>query len=103
MRSKPCRVCEGPTDTAAAIQAGYFALGRPACLGEEKMLRQMLRNLGIKEIVLCADMDEPGKRGANKLIFALDGVRVRRLRFPGKDLREWLGGMGAERATHKMR
>jgi phage/plasmid primase-like uncharacterized protein len=89
MPINPCLICEGPTDTAAALEAGFFALGRASALGQEQMLRMMIRNLGLKEIVLCADTDQPGQVGAKRLVATMGRVRVRRLRIPAKDLREW--------------
>jgi hypothetical protein len=85
----PCVICEGPTDTAAALEAGFFALGRASALGQEQMLRLMLRNLAVKEIVLCGDQDQPGQHGEKKLVATIGRMRVRRLRFPAKDLRAW--------------
>lgn len=89
MPTNPCLICEGPTDTAAALEAGFFALGRASALGQEQMLRLMIRNLGLKEIVLCGDQDKPGQRGESRLVATIGRVRVRRLRFPAKDLRAW--------------
>jgi hypothetical protein len=89
MPINPCLVCEGPTDTAAALEAGFFALGRASALGQEQMLRLMLRNLAVKEIVLCGDSDTAGQAGAKRLIATIGSVRVRRLRIPAKDLRAW--------------
>lgn len=86
-------ICEGPTDTAAALTIGFFAIGRPACLGNEAMIDQVLRDIGAKEAIVCYDNDEPGIRGANKLI---QHIRCPVCRFvpPTKDLRAYVTAGG---------
>lgn len=93
-------VCEGTTDTAAALDLGFDAVGRPNCNSRIAMTARAAR--GRTEIVVVADADDVGERGAMKLADALvlhfscvkvivppDGV---------KDLRAWLqGGLRSER------
>ena len=82
-------ICEGPSDTAAALTLGIFAIGRPACLGCEQMVAKTLEALGCHDAILCVDNDGPGVRGAEKLA---DALRCRTTRFvpPAKDLRQFL-------------
>jgi hypothetical protein len=86
--TKPTLICEGQTDTLAALDCGYFAIGRPACRGQEKMLIDCLRNLGIKQVVICADQDDPGQDGARNLREIMgDKFKLATLNLPKKDLR----------------
>ena len=86
-------VCEGPTDTAAALGLGLFAAGRPNCCCGGPELRVYARRLGVTRVVVVADNDKPGLDGARKV------GREIKLPFaiyvpPAKDLREFvcLGG-----------
>lgn len=83
-------ICEGPSDTAAALTLGLYAIGRPACLGCEEMVAVALAILGARDVIVCYDNDGPGARGADKLIANLKGFRVRRFVPPTKDLRNFL-------------
>ena len=60
-------ICEGPTDTAAALMLGLYAVGRPCCLGQEEMINLFMRRAGLKRAVIVADADEPGLQGADRL------------------------------------
>lgn len=79
-------ICEGPTDTAAALTLGLFVIGRPSCLGAEDHISNFVRLWKVRRVVICADKDEPGQRGAEKLQSVL---RVPSMIFtpPAKDLR----------------
>lgn len=93
-------VVEGPTDTAAALTMGLFAVGRAACLGQADQLRVFFRNFGIRRMVVIADNDEakerpdgqlwyPGKEGAARLIAEMK-MESKLILPPAKDLRKWL-------------
>lgn len=86
-------ICEGPTDTAAALTLGFFAVGRPACLGCEEMLSELLRDMNVREAVIVSDSDEPGIAGSEKLRKYLK-CRSTILIPPAKDLREFVAGGG---------
>jgi hypothetical protein len=59
-------VVEGPTDVAAMLDMGMNAIGRPSCMGcEEEIARCLMRT---QEIVVVADNDEVGLRGAERLV-----------------------------------
>ena len=64
-------VCEGPTDTAAMLDLGFPAVGRPSCTGGVRLLVDLVRRLGLGELVVIADADPPGQRGAATLAAAL--------------------------------
>lgn len=89
-------VCEGPTDTAAAVELGFFAVGRPNCCCGGDEIKIYARRLGVTRVVIVSDNDKPGLDGARKVGGEL------KLPFaiyvpPAKDLREFvrLGGTRA--------
>lgn len=83
-------ICEGPTDTAAMLDLGYDAIGRPSCTGALDMTVKFCQR---KDVVIMADADGPGLMGATKLADALWGPKrsVKIVSPPyNKDVREWL-------------
>jgi hypothetical protein len=85
-------VCEGPTDATAAMELGYYPIGRPSCTGSERHVVDTCRRLGIERVTVCADADGPGVAGARRLADVLRAARVLvRLVTPRghKDLRDW--------------
>lgn len=50
-------ICEGPTDTAALLSIGLFAIGRPSCNEGAAILGELLPRLSIREAVIVADHD----------------------------------------------
>jgi len=97
----PLLVCEGPTDTAALLDLGYDALGRPSCTGAIEMVIEAVRGLRRRDVVVVADADDPGIDGADRLARALTaaGRRPKVIRpLQGKDARAWVRG-GATRAV----
>lgn len=94
-------ICEGPTDTAALLSIGLFAIGRPSCLGCEQIVTDLLRNLGTREAVLITDNDAPGLRGAEKLSAALR-VRTAFLVPPAKDARAFVAAGGTAQLLESM-
>jgi phage/plasmid primase-like uncharacterized protein len=95
-------VCEGPTDAAALLHVGFVAVvGRPSCTGGVKLLVELAQRRRPTEIILVADGDEPGRRGAGDLASVLVAyvAAVRVITPPAgiKDARDWLRA-GATRA-----
>lgn len=86
---KTAWICEGPTDTAAALSLGLFGVGRPSCLGQEEMISAFLKQQGVRRVAILADNDEPGQRGAHKLKAALK-ISSCIWSPPTKDLREFV-------------
>ena len=89
-------VCEGPTDTAAAVELGLFAVGRPNCCCGGADIKVFARRHQCNRVVMISDNDKPGLDGARKV-----GAEIK-LPFavyvpPAKDLREFvrLGGTRA--------
>lgn len=86
-------ICEGPTDTAAAMTIGLCAIGRPSCRGCEEEVDKLIHRKGARVAVILADNDGPGYDGAQKLQTMLSVPSVIMVP-PAKDIREFvhLGG-----------
>lgn len=93
-------VCEGPTDTAAALTLGLWAVGRPSCMGGIEQIKRLCQRFRIKELIVIADNDtpkprqgggwwQPGFDGAQKLISEVY-VPCRLIAPPSKDIRAWV-------------
>ncbi len=86
-------VCEGPTDTAAVLDFGFPAVGRPSCTGGVRHVVDLVRRLAVPMVVIVADGDAPGRRGAENLASVLTAYcpAVRVIAPPAgiKDAREW--------------
>ena len=87
----PLWVCEGASDTAAALTLDLDAIGRPSCSTGAAMVAKFAR--GRLEIVIVGDNDTAGRKGAADLAesLALYYPCVRVVFPPGKckDLRGW--------------
>ena len=87
-------VCEGPTDAAALLDRGYFAVGRPSCNGGANELARYVRQLRPSSLVIVADNDMPGRRGADTLAAVLlplsPAVKVVVPPDDVADAREWM-------------
>ena len=89
-------VCEGPTDTAAAVELGLFAAGRPNCCCGGPEIKVFARRHSCSRVVVISDTDKPGLDGARKVGGELNlpfAIYVP----PAKDVREFvrLGGTRA--------
>ena len=87
-------IAEGPTDTAALLDLGFDAIGRPSCRGGSVLAAELVRKHRPDETVIVADRDEPGQEGARALVPRLLPC-CRRLRIvtpPSgvKDARAWM-------------
>lgn len=80
-------IVEGPTDAAAALTLGFFAVGRPSCSGGVEHITTFVRKQRVHEVVVVSDNDDPGIRGAQELQRWLK-VPSCILILPTKDLRE---------------
>jgi hypothetical protein len=93
-------IAEGPTDTAALLDMGFDAVGRPSCTGGVRHILDFVAAARWLSAVIVADTDAPGQAGARSLAAAL-AVRCRDVRVitpphPFKDARAWKQG-GATR------
>ena len=88
-------ICEGPTDTCAALTLGYNAIGRPSCLGSEDIILTALKDAS--RVLIVADNDSAGWNGAVKLQQKLKCISLC-WAPPSKDLRSFIKA-GGTRAT----
>jgi len=56
-------ICEGPTDTAALLDLGFRAVGRPSCTGGTRNLVELVKRLRPEEVVIVGDNDQPDRHG----------------------------------------
>jgi hypothetical protein len=86
-------ICEGPTDTAAMLDLGFQAVGRPSCTGGAALLVALVKRHRPGEVAIVADNDGPGQEGALGLVHRLViHVPILRLLTPPdgkKDARAW--------------
>jgi hypothetical protein len=99
--SGPLLVAEGPTDAAALLDLGFDSVGRPSCTGGVGLLIELVKLRKPADVVVVADADPPGRRGAAALaaVLAANVRRVRVVTPPAgvKDVRDWRTA-GATRA-----
>jgi hypothetical protein len=93
-------IAEGATDTAALLDLEFSAVGRPSCTGGTALLVELVRARKPRQVVIVADADAPGQRGAaalaSVLVLYVPDVRIITPPAPHKDARAWkIGG-----ATH---
>lgn len=81
-------IVEGPTDLAAAMTMGLWAIGRPSCQGQESLTSDFIRSKKTHGVVVVSDNDQPGLVGARKL---QDSLPRRSCIWtpPTKDMREY--------------
>ena len=95
-------IAEGPTDTAALLDCGFSAVGRPSCTGGTRHLVTFLHQMTVLEVVIVADGDAPGQAGAERLAATLAAycsmVKVITPPAQYKDARAWkqAGGTAAD-------
>ncbi|MCB9609453.1 MAG: toprim domain-containing protein [Polyangiaceae bacterium] len=86
-------LCEGPTDTAALLDLGVPAVGRPDAQGRLELCAELARQNRAGQIVVVADNDAPGLEGAFRCARALrvqcPDVRVVQPPIAHKDVRQW--------------
>ncbi len=92
-------ICEGPSDAAALLDMGFSdVVGRPSCTGGIKLMVELVKRRQRPDVVIVADADEPGRRGADNLASVLvayvPSVRVVLPAGELKDARDWLRAGG---------
>jgi len=87
-------ICEGPTDTAAMLDLGFNAIGRPSCMGATDLICEFVA--GRSAVAIMADRDGPGMDGAERLAHSLRSIvgKVLVMSPPDghKDVRAWYCG-----------
>lgn len=86
-------VCEGPTDTAAALSIGLWAVGRPSCSCGNEQLKALLAARGVRRAVILADNDAPGIVGAQRVATEVR-LPCALLVLPAKDTRAFVQAGG---------
>ena len=90
---KVLMLAEGPTDTAALLDLGFQAAGRPSCNTGFTQARDLILRFEALGVVVVADDDEAGLGGANRLAVSLrpycDDVRTITPPHGLKDVRAW--------------
>ena len=93
-------ITEGESDAAAALDLGLAAIARPGCASCGLLAGCYVDRLRPGRVVIVADADEPGQRGAEALARCVAGygVACRVLTPPdgAKDLREWKSRSGCD-------
>lgn len=82
-------IVEGPTDCAAALTLGYYAIGRPSCSGGVQHLQEWFKHNPVRRAVIVADLDDPGLRGAKTLAEHLP-IPTAIICCPAKDMRQFV-------------
>lgn len=90
---KDLAVTEGPTDCAAALSMGLYAIGKPMALMNNEAVIEFARAHRVRRVIIVPDNDTPGLTGASKLIDVCY-CPCCELVLPTKDIREFskLGG-----------
>lgn len=100
-----CFICEGPTDTAAVLSLGLYAIGRPSCNFGSEQLVIALRNHKIRRVVIISDNDDKRRTDGRAWYPGLDGAKAlgQSLRLPHviwipptKDVREFVRSGGSK-------
>lgn len=77
------RIAEGPTDAAALWDMGFRnPAGRPSGTGGTRLLIQLVRQRRPANVIILADNDETGRRGAERR--AARCIRTWRMRNGGR-------------------
>jgi hypothetical protein len=89
----PLLIAEGPTDTAAILDLGFDAIGRPSCTGGTRHVIDYCKIHLPTDVVVVADNDLPGRLGAERLAEALvayvPNLKLVTPPIQHKDIRAW--------------
>jgi len=98
-------ICEGISDTAAALDMGLKAIGRISCGTGKDHIIKFCAKKSPSQIIIVSDNDEPGIAGAKALglwisqgyhLFAIPRPDIKVIIPEAKDLREWVKEKGNE-------
>jgi hypothetical protein len=86
-------VSEGESDCAALLDLGFTAVGRPGCTSGAQQLARLVHRLRLNAVIIVADNDIQGLRGASDLgrMLRINCADVRIVQPPDglKDARDW--------------
>lgn len=88
-------VTEGPTDCAALLSMGLYAVGKPAAMANPDEIVKFIHRWRIRRVVVIADNDRAGLSGAQKLVDVCP-VPCCELVLPAKDAREFYRNGGTK-------
>ena len=92
----PLLIAEGASDTAALLDLDFHVVGRPSCTGGTLLLREFVHRRSVAAVVMVADRDVPGCKGATHLAQNLRPLcRSVKIIMPPNgtnDARAWKGG-----------
>lgn len=96
LTSRDIVIVEGPTDTLAGLTLGLPTIGRPSCCGGVTLIADLCNRIRVKNVIIIADRDMPGRNGARTLANALESIveSVLVKSLPYKDIREFLNDGG---------
>ena len=77
----PLVVCEGASDTAAALTLGWRGVGRSSCQCGGRLLADYILAEGVHEVAIFADNDPAGRHGATALKKTLEDALMFRMPF----------------------
>jgi hypothetical protein len=101
--NEPLIICEGVTDSAAALDLGFTAIGRPNCNSCVDMTARFAKG---RKVVIIGDNDKPGKVGveklAEKLLLHCSSVKVIYPPDGIKDLRCWFNAGLTEKSLKRI-
>ena len=92
VKARELVICEGASDTAAALTLGLEAIGSFSAGTTRREIAARVRHHRPRQAVIVPDNDDAGRRGADALWRALDGIVPASIRTPPahiKDLRAW--------------
>jgi hypothetical protein len=90
---EPMVVCEGGSDTAAALAIDLWAVGRPSCSGGNDYIIEYAKRMRVRSVVIVADADGPGLEGAEILSKRI-AVKNCIVALPTKDMRDFVKSGG---------
>lgn len=88
-------VTEGPTDCAALLSMGLYAVGKPAAMANPDEIVKFIARWRVRRVVVIADNDRAGLSGAQKLVDVCP-VPCCELVLPAKDAREFYRNGGTK-------
>ena len=88
-------ICEGESDAMALHSCYLNVVGRPSCNSCEKIIKELVED---RDVVICLDQDEAGRKGAEKLAqyLKIHCKSVKMFEAPDgiNDMREWVNTHG---------
>lgn len=94
-------VTEGPTDCAAMLSMGLYAIGKAAAMQGPEEIVKFIKKHSIRRVIVIADNDDAGLRGATKLIDVCP-VPCCELVLPAKDAREFYRNGGTRELVENL-